>query len=88
MRFLKEDIETQLKSKRLKEYNTLAEVWEDSTPSYTYTEISNELFKRYGSRDLKYYLIGVLEHIVPDYIEEDGKKLIELANYIRNFRGE
>lgn len=71
-----------------KQYREFAEKWTLSNPSYSYADISDEIFSRYNSKDLQPYLEGIIENIDPDKIEDDSQRLHDLAEFIRIIKGE
>lgn len=75
------------KNSRNDKYKQLADKWTLSNPSYNYSDISDELYKRYtSSQDLKYFIEGMLKEVDADKIQEDGERLIELADYLKKFK--
>ena len=79
MKFLKEDYENS-------KYQEFCEKWTDATPIYRYSYLADELNKRYNDKDLKYYIKGLVDNIEPAQVAEEGKRLIELADYLKNFK--
>ena len=79
MKFLKEDYNNS-------KYQEFCEKWNDATPIYRYSYLADELNKRYSDEDLKYYIKGLVDKIEPAQVAEEGKKLIELAEYLKNFK--
>lgn len=76
------------KHKSLSEYKNFVAKWTAANPSYDYSDLADKMHKRFGSNDLRYFIQSVMEKIDIDKIYQDGQKLIELAQYLRDFKGE